>query len=887
MTLEDLEQKSSPSHWPISILSSLSSLVNMFVPLVMVRMLHVDQVGHFKIFFLYIGMIPALSLAPGLVSGLAYWVGQGQKGQRTIQAANSLVLLSGLFWGAICLAASPWIASHFEWPLRYAFLFALSAWGAVGTNFFEESAIVKGKVWFAAAYLSGTEMLRSLAILLTAWISRSLDAILICASLFSVLKLMANIYFGGKLQVLTLDLNRERIREVFSYALPVSLAILFGVFLNSGDQFVLSHVMSPGEFAIYASGCLVVPPLLILEQSVTRVMIPQLSAAFAQNLPRRALTHYRDAVEQLAWLIIPSVTGLIVFSKPIITLLFTPAYAQGAFYLRWFALSYLLLIFPWDAVSRARGEGKWILKSFSAFAPLAIILCFLLGMNFGAIGALVGALVSRAALRLWSLVYVKRSTQWRFKDFVPYRELVGFTALSIALAGLCVSLKPVMGSGLKWFLGAGFIFSMLYLPLSVFLGNWIRRNRNLAEFRAGQPGRVLLFSQHLGIGGLERMVLSLGQTLRRNTQWQVFLFSHDSDENAESFSDRTLVGDFLRAGIPVEALKKGAGFSVTTLLKLAKNIFKNKIDVIHSHDLGTLVYAVLANFLTLGRVRIVHTQHSFVHVNYARRYALYERIFSRFVDTLTVVNPGMIEDYARLGLSSDQIARIQIITNGVAFSENPILNHKEKISHRQSLISSLSSTERLLVEPLAESHWILYLARFHSVKGQRDVAEIWKSLSLAFRKKATLLMVGPDAEPGERQRVLDSFKNIPDRDRVIFIDGTRTPQAWLAASDLFLSASRIEGMPLGPIEAVASGMPAVLSAISGHRFLEDVSLQFSVENATEGASMIERSLTTPDFGTEKYYATFWEQAETLRQRHSLTAMAESYFQLYLGNEKRV
>ena len=207
---------------------------------------------------------------------------------------------------------------------------------------------------------------------------------------------------------------------------------------------------------------------------------------------------------------------------------------------------------------------------------------------------------------------------------------------------------------------------------------------------AGGEGRVLLFSQHLGVGGLERMVLSLGKTLKKGERWQVYVFSHDSDENAEKYTDRTLVGDFLSAGIPVDALKKGGGISVKTLFRLVTNIYRNSIDVIHSHDMGTLVYAVLANFLSLGRVRIVHTQHSFVHINRNKRYAFYEKLFTRFVHSLTVVNESMVTS-GKLGVAEE---RIHVINNGVSFSEAPLKDRGERASPFVKIWSRGSAARR-------------------------------------------------------------------------------------------------------------------------------------------------------------------------------------------------
>ena len=69
--------KSNPpeSHWPLTILLGLSSLFNLFLPLVLVRILSPDQVGLYKLFFLYSMTAPWVLLSSGFAKGLYFWGG--------------------------------------------------------------------------------------------------------------------------------------------------------------------------------------------------------------------------------------------------------------------------------------------------------------------------------------------------------------------------------------------------------------------------------------------------------------------------------------------------------------------------------------------------------------------------------------------------------------------------------------------------------------------------------------------------------------------------------------------------------------------------------------------------------------------------------------------
>src|ERR1700758_2210555 len=103
-----------------------------------------------------------------------------------------------------------------------------------------------------------------------------------------------------------------------------------------------------------------------------------------------------------------------------------------------------------------------------------------------------------------------------------------------------------------------------------------------------QNRNVLMVAQYLGLGGLERMILNLATSLKADLNWSpsVFVFDHSQ------FSDPSehLGSEFEAAGIPVTYYSKGKGFSIIAVLKIAAAVFRGDVSVIHTHDLGSLIY---------------------------------------------------------------------------------------------------------------------------------------------------------------------------------------------------------------------------------------------------------------------------------------------------------
>lgn len=846
------------SHWPISIVSGSASVVNLLLPLILVRILTPHEIGLFKVFFLYVVIVPGFALTAGLMSGLGYWAGQGERGVRAIQMSALIVLGAAVVFAGLGLYAFPVFEYLFSWNETTALAFAAALFGSIAGGFFDEASIARGRIWTGALFYSFFELLRTGSIIGAAFYYRSLEAVFIAHAVVVTLKAVLGYAVGKRLDIVSFRFDRDIARSVVRYALPVSMAWVFGIFVGYTDQLVLSTWIAPEEFAFYSIGCLSVAPLLIVEQSVTRVLIPDLSRAFADGRGEEAARLYQDGIRHLAFVFIPATVGLFVFAEPIIKLLFTAQYAAATPYLRLFAFTYLCFIFPHDAVARARGQAGWILKNFVAFSGPTVA-CTLVGASIGgAMGALGGMLLSRVMLRLYAMYYVQRSTGWRIPEFLPIGGLIRMALYASFLGLMMWGMRTQFASSLEWFLVCGAIFSALYLLGAFFIQG------QAAIPRSG--GKVLVVSQRLSIGGLEKTVLNLCIHLKATRSWEVRVLAYDHSPE----EDRGFAPEFETHGIPVELYKKGRGFSWRVVGKIVRAVARDRVGVVHTHDLGGLMYAVVAKGIVGGRMRLVHTQHSFVHLEARHRHVLYERVFSRFADEISVVSTDTREQYVRFGLPE---SRIHIIQNGIEFVSEPVLERREKLDLRRAL---LPPSDRELCNRI----WVVYVARLYPGKGQDRAIAVWSALAPDIRARLALILVGPESQPGELARLQALREGAPDKDFILLAGGSSEPERWLQAADIYLSCSSFEGMPLGPLEAVGAGLPTVLSSIPGHEFLKPLSVQFPLEDIAAGARQLTAVVREVERRGEAYHAELWAKNAWIRDRFSVQAMGERYADLY-------
>ena len=846
----------SRSHWPVSFLSVLASIIGLFLPLVLVRLLTPEEIGQFKLFFLYVTVAYAFSLAPGFQSGLGYWGGRRTSEPRALPTSFAALCLLALIAAPCSYFAAPFLLGAHPYAATL-FAVAVSLW-IVG-RFFDEAAVSIGRIWGGATLYAGFELLRSIALIGAAFYFRNLEAVFIAHCITSALKVIVGVVSGISWGTLGGKPSWLEMRRVGSYALPVSIAWMFGLFINYADQIVVAQLVPAAAFALYSLGCLQLPPLFAFEQSVTRVLIPQLSEAIAAQQSQLAAARMRQAIAELLYIMLPAALGVAVFAEPITDLLFTVRYHEAAVYMRWYAFSYVLIVLPYDALARALGDSRWILRNFIWLSIFSLASVILLAYYFGAVGALAGGLLARLALNVSGIYYTAKRGNWRISQFLPLKEAVRLCLAAIPLAILCFLSKPLFSNQSVWLLSAGGVFAVLALVLGWFA----------VAPRASQP-KVLQVLQSLEIGGLERFVVGLSCKL--NSQIPLAVYAYAQPNVASSTGD---LSDRLRSNnIALILRSKASGVSILEMLHLAKYIRNSSVTIIHSHDLGGLIYASLANLLSGWCARIVHTQHSFIHLQRRRHYRLLERIFSYAPQRLIAISSEVQTTYRQLGFDAE------IIGGGIEVAAQTLESRADKLRAREDFLKLLPDR----FAPLAryrDSKWLVCVARIFPQKGQTELLKIWQSLPEQTRVQSVLLFVGPPGDEAYAAEVSKIAAAAPRSERIFFIGASTQVEEWLRMSDLYLSASASEGLPLAPLEALALGVRCFLSDIPGHADFAQWSHLFSLRELERAAQHLSGLLNHEvcDY-TSTAISSLRQTAEEVRRRYALQAVAQKYLEIY-------
>jgi alpha-1,3-rhamnosyl/mannosyltransferase len=250
-------------------------------------------------------------------------------------------------------------------------------------------------------------------------------------------------------------------------------------------------------------------------------------------------------------------------------------------------------------------------------------------------------------------------------------------------------------------------------------------------------------------------------------------------------------------GIPVDVCPMRRGFPLFRLVGILK---RRGIHVVHAHGTHAALWARLAALIARTPVTI-YTMHGIHYLNSEsrlRRAVLRsgDRLLSFFTELTICVSESDHRNGQRRGVLSP--LRSRVILNGIELDRFP-----GPPEARNELRRRLGIPDSAPV--------IGIIARLHRQKGHPFFLEA--VLRLSFRYPELQAIV---AGSGPEESFLREFcRRLGIEDRVHFLGGRFDVPEILAALDVFVLSSLWEGLPLSLLEAMASSLPIVATAVDG------------------------------------------------------------------------
>ena len=289
----------------------------------------------------------------------------------------------------------------------------------------------------------------------------------------------------------------------------------------------------------------------------------------------------------------------------------------------------------------------------------------------------------------------------------------------------------------------------------------------------------------LSPGGTERLVIELCRRLAAEVDTVVACL----DEPGE------WAGEVTKLNIPVISLERKPGFHPSLSVRLGEVIKAHRINVIHCHHYSPFVYGLLAAVMHPS-VRLVFTEHGRLHgVGISSKRRLVNPVLARWPSTICAVSAALKQDMVAEGFPERSI---QVVYNGID------LGHRPQPAERAAMRVSLGLNK--------DDFAIGTVGRLDPVKNLGALLDALTILKVRY-PSAKVVIVG---DGSERQALEERASTLGLSGAMVFAGYRGDVRAVMAAFDVYVNCSTYEGVSLTILEAMASALPVVASAVGGN-----------------------------------------------------------------------
>jgi glycosyltransferase involved in cell wall biosynthesis len=311
-------------------------------------------------------------------------------------------------------------------------------------------------------------------------------------------------------------------------------------------------------------------------------------------------------------------------------------------------------------------------------------------------------------------------------------------------------------------------------------------------------------------------------------------------------------------GFRVMSLERKPGIDWKMVSELRKIIGEYAVDIVHAHQYTSFFYSSLARNIN-ERPHIIFTEHGrfFPDRKSTKRY-IFNPILQRFASEIIAISEATKE--AMVKNDNFPKKRIKVLYNGVKFNS--------KITDRNLKRRELNISE--------EDFVIATAARLDSIKNYSMLIRMMKRLSVS-ASDIKLLIAGSGSEYEKLAGEIDAF-NLSGHVRLL--GHRRDVPDIFQASDLFVLSSLSEGTSVTLLEAMYSGLPAVVTNVGGNPEVVENGVTGLLVNSDDDEDMAEKALIF--YNDRSKLKGFGEAARMRAQRlFSFETMMKNYEDLYL------
>ncbi len=435
--------------------------VLLFSPILLVRILDVEDYGQYREFVLYAMLLKEL-VALSASRSLLYFIPL-RPAEETRFVSQSLlftfVLSSigcGLVWAAGDVIRS-YTSVDFVMPLvLYLFFF-------INMDYFESYWLAKKRSDVVLYYSALRVLLRLTVVIVVAYRTHDPVQIAYAMALFEAVRMLLVLAFTWRHKLLGGSIEWKSCKEQMAYFLPVGGASMLYALNENVSRLFVSTQLGVEALSLYVVGAYAMPLLKIARGSLSDVIFPNMVEESQHADSHNKLRLWQQTTLLLCLLLFPAATVLIGWADVIIRLLFTADYAAAAPIFTIYALVLMRDCFDLTLPLRVAGKtGQFLLTNVVGIV-VNLALLFPFYSWFGLLGPAFAYLATRLVTAVAFSAVIVHAYNIRISGMLPWRDLAHIVVACAVMSPLMFVLVPLELPGIARAAGGAVLFVLGYI----------------------------------------------------------------------------------------------------------------------------------------------------------------------------------------------------------------------------------------------------------------------------------------------------------------------------------------------------------------------------------------------------------------------------------------
>lgn len=442
----------------------------------------------------YSQMMMAVSLATslimlGLPNSINYFLGKAKSDEERssfLSVYYTLSTMLSILVGVVLVAITPLLEIYFKNELISTFWYFMATypWTRVIMSGTENLLIAYNKSNMLMAFKVANSISLLAIILIIQLIGGTFTQYIL---LFLGVEVAFTLwtYFVAKRNAkkLRISLNKELIKTIFEFSLPIGFASVVGTINIELDKLVITSMLSTEDLAIYTNASKELP-VTIIATSITAVLLPQVVKLMNNDKKEEAVRLWKSATTISFAIISFIAVACFVFAPEVIEVMYSAKYLPGVSVFRVYCVVLLCRCTYFGLMLNATGKTKFILYCSIGTLALNLSLNYVFFTILGFIGPAVATLIATTLMKVLQLIYTAKMVKVPFSKVFPWKNC-GLLILFNCLCGAAIyfikslienrwqinSIICAIALGVLWF---GFFAVVMFKPLKK---QWIFLNK--------------------------------------------------------------------------------------------------------------------------------------------------------------------------------------------------------------------------------------------------------------------------------------------------------------------------------------------------------------------------------------------------------------------------